>query len=99
MKLVRLTFLLVLVMFSWNGQAQSVIETIDGIYIERDTSSFPVKNQTILDGDIIAFDIPGFGDLLSANRILLKDVKLLFDNIPVPEFHAYVENLESGVVR
>lgn len=79
--------------------AQTIVVTIDGVYIERDSLSASVKDRAIEDGDIIAFDIPGFGDLLTQDRILLKDVVLLFNNIPLPEFTAYVENMESGVVR
>ncbi|MBT1690484.1 hypothetical protein [Dawidia soli] len=95
----RLRLLLALIFFSMGCHAQKAIQIIDGIYIERDTLSFPIKNETIVENDVIVFDIPGFGDFLTENQILLKDVRILFNNIPIPEFAAYVENMESGVVR
>ena len=76
------------------------VTTIDGIYVERDTSSFPVSRKVIIqDHDVIVFDIPGLSALFIEQKLGLVDVKLLFSGIALPELTPYVENLESGIVR
>ena len=87
---------------------QSGIVTIDGIYIERDTVdvkgkpraiSFRVNEKPIVDGDVIVFDIPGFGEYLEASNAAVSDVTLLVDGNAMTEMPAFVESLESGIVR
>ncbi|MEK6781718.1 MAG: hypothetical protein AABY93_08425 [Bacteroidota bacterium] len=80
--------------------SKAQINTIDGVYVERDTSSIPLtRNIIIQNNDIVVFDIPGLGDYLLENKLNVRDVIILFNTIPIPELPAYVENLESGIVR
>jgi hypothetical protein len=96
-KTIYLSVFLWLILLSFTkGQ----ITTIDGVYVERDTSSSPLTRKIIIqNNDIVVFDIPGLGDHLVDNKFNVRDVIILFNNIPIPELPAYVENLESGVVR
>ncbi|AYB32186.1 hypothetical protein [Chryseolinea soli] len=100
MKTKQVYLILLLWLIALGSQAQKTkIEAIDEVYIERDTLSFPIQGQVIKDGDVIAFDIPAFGDFMSDNHILLQDVHMMFNSIVLSEFPAFVESLESGVVR
>jgi hypothetical protein len=88
--------------------AQPEIVTIDGIYIERDTldgkkklttRQFRLNEEAIIDGDVIAFDIPGFGEYLEEIKVSMSDIVLLIEDISITEIPAYIENAESGIVR
>lgn len=86
---------------------QPGVVTIDGIYIERETpnakgepttKSFRINEEPVIDGDVIVFDIPGFGEHLEANKVAVSYVALLIDGTAMTELPAFVESLESGVV-
>jgi hypothetical protein len=57
-------------------------------------------SQTQVDkGDVIAFDIPGINDYIRDNHQLLQNIVLMVEDVELPEFRAYLESAESGVVR
>jgi len=106
-------FLLVVFLFSVRFSFAE-ISNIEGIYIERYTSTVPAEpsktdyqiaeplllsETTIEDGDLIAFEIPGFNAYLSENRKPLREVRLILGNIELTEFPALIENTESDIVR
>jgi hypothetical protein len=104
----RLLIVPVLLLAAVICRAQSEIVTIDGVYVDRDTvdakgnghtARFRINKKPIIDGDVIVFDIPGFGDYLQSSGVSLSDVRLLVADIEIPEMPAFAENLESGVVR
>jgi hypothetical protein len=113
----RLIFLtgLVLISIVSISTAQTRLNSVDGVFIERNNQNKPsspdsagkvpryeplmISENEIMDGDVIAFDIPGFNDYLRENKKLLKNVTIKIDQIELPEFNAYIENAESDVVR
>jgi hypothetical protein len=64
-----------------------------------ESQPFRLTEAYITDGDVIAFDIPGFSDFIRENNKPLKNVTLLINNIELPEFPAFIENSESDIVR
>ena len=89
------------------------ITNIQGVYIEKQTSlsnpetpngqgtmkPYRITETNIEDGDIVAFDIPGFNTYLQENGKSLHNVTLLIGNAELKEFPAFIENTESDVVR
>lgn len=96
--------------------AQTRINAIDGIYIERtywiespeepdsgakipEVEPYEITQTNIVNGDVIAFDIPGINDFMQENKKSMKNVILKIDDLELPEFPAYIESAESDVVR
>jgi hypothetical protein len=87
-----------------NNYAQSSINVINGVYIERiinDTliKPYSVTEEPINNNDIVAFEMEGFSDYAKENKIILSQIVLLIDDIKLIEFPAYIENTESDIVR
>lgn len=114
MKVIVVSCLFILGAFS-KIYAQHGINSIKGVYVERavhavnanagsavendSTQPFALENVQISNGDVLAFDIPGFDDYIEENKIILSQIVLLIDNIKLSEFPAYIENTETDVVR
>lgn len=89
------------------------VSNIEGVYIERSSNAstkissasnsesepYLLSETAIEDGDIIAFDIPGFQSYLDEHGKTLRDVTWILENIELKEFPAIIENTESDVVR
>lgn len=81
---------------SWH---QSMAQSIDGVYIDTDSSYASISKQPITDGTILIFDIPDVQKFMADNNVLLSDVELRINNINVPEFPAFTSSSDDGMLQ
>jgi hypothetical protein len=60
---------------------------------------YQITHTRIVNGDVIAFDIPGFNDIMMNNRKSIKNVIFKIDDIELKEFPAYQLSNETDVVH
>ncbi|WP_109830095.1 hypothetical protein [Reichenbachiella versicolor] len=74
------------------------IPIIDGVYLETDSSFQSLDNTRIVDGAVIAFDIPGIHDYIEENALNMNNISLMMDNIVLQEFPAFMLDRESDLL-
>jgi hypothetical protein len=89
-----------------NVNAQNAPTSIRNVLIERAQpvnktlyDTLTIQETKIVDGDMIAFDIPGLNEYIQGNKKLIKNIILKIDQVELPEFPAYIESTKSAIVQ
>ncbi len=92
----RLSTVLVCTFIWCSAQAQI---DIDGIYIDAGEEYLPIEENTIIDTCVITFDIPGINEFMEEEGIVLRNVRLLLENIEMSAMPAFIPNTDAGIIN